>query len=490
MLGLLYLEPEENAVSNDSVVYDLSLDRAFEYIEPDNNRRREFLKILTNPPKNINNIRARQQTLRDFISNQLLLDELTDAVRRYSDAHKDFSHQRGALVTSSRINDESARSSLIVSASHLYEQLKRLKNISSVLHRYKLYSPLLQRVCCRLYALTEEHKETYDAMSSLMSRLRNITAEDSFTVTAHLTGDCRLSGCELSAITDCEIGGGIIGRLFGKNPLKGKLPQPNNNNNTLENSEGLRNSLLGEGFRETMTLVSSITASLYSEFEGLMPALEFYTIAIDYVRMLRHKGLPAVFPEICERPALDCRGLYDILLCFEQPNASGVVPNDMFLDDTSDGIIIRGENNSGKTVFLRSAGSAALLAQNGLPIPCDGENASCGIFGGIFTQFAAAEKEFEAGNDAGRFEQEVRELAAVIDKAVPDSLVLLNESFQTTAYSEGADGMYHILKYLTSQRIKWVIVTHLPELAPMFGDGNVVRMRTVEGYKLEKVNEL
>jgi len=159
------------------------------------------------------------------------------------------------------------------------------------------------------------------------------------------------------------------------------------------------------------------------------------------------------------------------------------------LGSDCEGIIIRGENNSGKTVYLRSVGSAALLAQNGLPIPCGSDNAVCGIFSGIFTQFAAAEKEFEAGNDAGRFEQEVRELAAVIESAVSDSLVLLNESFQTTAYAEGADGMYHILRYLTRGRIRWVIVTHLPDLAPMFG-GGIMRLRTEDGYKLSTVDVL
>nr|MBQ4320418.1 hypothetical protein [Clostridia bacterium] len=62
-LDLLYLDEEDNACTNDGVVYDLSLDRAFEYIEPDNNRRREFLKVLSNPPKGLKNIQARQQTL-------------------------------------------------------------------------------------------------------------------------------------------------------------------------------------------------------------------------------------------------------------------------------------------------------------------------------------------------------------------------------------------------------------------------------------------
>jgi len=496
---LLYLTPEDKPDTSENVIYDLSLDRVFEYVEPDVSKRREFLKRLSAPPRLRENIEERQLALRDFISNPTFLGELVAAVRTYAEAHDDFSRRRGKLVSDSRIGDGPARASLIITSSHLYEQLKHIKNISAVLRRYKLHSRLLGRLCCRLYALIEENAETFNELSELLGKLRNVTSEDTFTVTAHLSDDCRLSGCVLSTVDEYKSSHGIMKLFNGRTKaLKDKLMPESGNKYAIENSDGLRNSLLGEGLRETMSLITAMISGLYGELEALQSGLEFYSIALEYYRLMRRKDMPAVFPEITDTPALDCRGLYDLLLSFEQPNASGVVPNDVLLAPDTDGVIIRGENNSGKTVFLRSAGSAALLAQNGLPIPCgavgEDENARavCGIFGGIHTQFAAAEKEFEAGNDAGRFEQEVRELAAVIENAKSNSLVLLNESFQTTAYTEGAEGMYHILRYLTANGIKWVIVTHLPELSGHFEGGSerIVRMRTSEGYRLTEAEKL
>ena len=146
------------------------------------------------------------------------------------------------------------------------------------------------------------------------------------------------------------------------------------------------------------------------------------------------------------------------------------------------GILITGENNSGKTVYLRSVGTAQLLFQAGLPVPC--ESARMRIFSAVYTCYAAAEKEFVSGNDAGRFEQEVRVLSQLAERIQPNSLLLLNEVFQTTAYSEGAEGLYHILNYFTRHGVNFIAVTHLKELVLLYG-GRIRHLVTAPGYRIE-----
>ena len=146
------------------------------------------------------------------------------------------------------------------------------------------------------------------------------------------------------------------------------------------------------------------------------------------------------------------------------------------------GILITGENNSGKTVYLRSVGMAQLLFQAGLPVPC--ESARMRILCAVHTCYAAAEKEFVSGNDAGRFEQEVRVLSQLAERIQPNSLLLLNEVFQTTAYSEGAEGLYHILNYFTRHGVNFIAVTHLKELVPLYG-GRIRHLVTAPGYRVE-----
>ena len=123
------------------------------------------------------------------------------------------------------------------------------------------------------------------------------------------------------------------------------------------------------------------------------------------------------------------------------------------------------------------------LAQAGLPVPA--ESAHLRIYSTVITQFAEGEKEFEAGNNAGRFEQEVREIASLLEIAPPHSLVILNETFQTTAYDEGAEGIYHILRYLSKCGISYIIATHMHQLRDKLGS-DVVSYHVTPAHELER----
>ena len=53
-----------------------------------------------------------------------------------------------------------------------------------------------------------------------------------------------------------------------------------------------------------------------------------------------------------------------------------------------------------------------------------------------------------------------------------DSLVLLNEPFQTTAYKEGAAGLHGLMEYFSRISADYVITTHMTaELFPLMSDG-------------------
>ena len=68
------------------------------------------------------------------------------------------------------------------------------------------------------------------------------------------------------------------------------------------------------------------------------------------------------------------------------------------------------------------------------------------------------------GDVAGRFESEVKEVASIVNNIEPHSLVLFNETFQTTSYDEGKDAIYTILLLLTKINSQFIFVTHLTGL--------------------------
>ena len=193
---------------------------------------------------------------------------------------------------------------------------------------------------------------------------------------------------------------------------------------------------------------------------------------------MKQNGITLCFPTCSD--GYDIVGLRDLLLLTSIPNAGSVVPNDFRLDKRL-GVLITGENNSGKTVYLRSVGTAQLMFQSGLPIPA--ESAYMKIRSAVKTAYAAAEKEFTAGNDAGRFEQEVRVLSELFGSMPENSLLLANEIFQTTSYSEGAEGLFYILRSLGARGVSFILVTHLRELIPRFND-DALHLATSERFKL------
>ena len=144
--------------------------------------------------------------------------------------------------------------------------------------------------------------------------------------------------------------------------------------------------------------------------------------------------------------------IYDIHLIIEGLDRESIVTNDIRIEKDTDGVLFRGPNTSGKTSLLRAIGTAQIFAQAGLPVTAAAANIS--IRNAVYTQFSSAEKEFNVGDVAGRFEGGSGD-SRILDNLVPYSLILLNETFQTTAYAEGAEGIQHILEVLPRAKTKF-----------------------------------
>ena len=102
------------------------------------------------------------------------------------------------------------------------------------------------------------------------------------------------------------------------------------------------------------------------------------------------------------------------------------------------------------------------------------------LFKGIYTHFSSAEEEFDVGDVSGRFEGEVKAIAAIMDSVSRGSLVILNETFQTTAYDEGTEAIEGILKALVCLGCQYIFVTHLTGLFGLFGD-DVAKLESKSG---------
>ncbi|HEU5020694.1 MAG TPA: Smr/MutS family protein, partial [Bryobacteraceae bacterium] len=109
-----------------------------------------------------------------------------------------------------------------------------------------------------------------------------------------------------------------------------------------------------------------------------------------------------------------------------------VVPFSLTLDSETRTLLISGPNTGGKTVTLKTVGLVALMAQAGLPVPC--ESAELPLFGQVLADIGDHQS---IEQNLSTFSAHVARLREMALDVTPDSLVLLDEIGSATDPDEG-----------------------------------------------------
>ena len=137
-----------------------------------------------------------------------------------------------------------------------------------------------------------------------------------------------------------------------------------------------------------------------------------------------------------------------------------VVPVDVQVGDAIKTLVITGSNAGGKTVTLKIIGLFALMAQTGLFLPANADTQMP-----IFEQFFAdIGDEQSIEQSLSTFSGQMKNIAAIIEKANSSSLVLLDEICAGTDPKEGAALAMSIISRLHDRCVSTVLTTHYSEL--------------------------
>ena len=204
--------------------------------------------------------------------------------------------------------------------------------------------------------------------------------------------------------------------------------------------------------------------------------LEFYLGAVNLIELAKSAGLSMCRPKLLpksERKSV-MKGLYDMIYFSEcrlwnlrAKEKKTVVTNDIAFDDKSRMYILTGANNGGKTTFVRAIGICQLMAQTGLYVPCESCEISLADF--IYTHFP---KEEQTGIDASKFTTEIKEFKTISDTITPSSLLLMNESIQSTTPNECIEVSKELLKRFCMIGVRGILATHIVDLAELIDDIN------------------
>src|SRR6185312_8739414 len=123
-------------------------------------------------------------------------------------------------------------------------------------------------------------------------------------------------------------------------------------------------------------------------------------------------------------------------------------------------LLLSGPNTGGKTVLLKAIGLIAAMTKAGIPAPI-GPESRVALFDDCFAD-VGDEQSIEAS--LSTFSAHVKNLAEILDRATPDSLVLIDELGSGTDPAEGAALGAAIVEELTRRGAVTVATTHLGDL--------------------------
>lgn len=198
---------------------------------------------------------------------------------------------------------------------------------------------------------------------------------------------------------------------------------------------------------------------------------QFYLAYLELIAPLREAGLPFCYPTLSSEDKRELvRDAFDLALAIA---ASGrepsIVLNGYELQDGERVMVVTGPNHGGKTTFARAFGQLHHVARLGLPVPA--REARLLLTDAIFTHFPRQEATADL---RGRLEDELARLREILDRAGPQSVVVLNETFSSTSLEDGVRLGRRTLTDLLATDCLAVFVTFMDELAAF--DPRVVSM--------------
>lgn len=176
-----------------------------------------------------------------------------------------------------------------------------------------------------------------------------------------------------------------------------------------------------------------------------------------------------VRPALNESEILDIKGGRHPVIEKQLPAGENYVPNDIYLDDKTQQIMmITGPNMAGKSALLRQTALIVLLAQMGSYVPA--ESATLGLVDKVFTRVGASDN---LSKGESTFMVEMTETAAILNNLSSRSLVLLDEIGRGTSTYDGVSMAWAIAEHLHNHptyKAKTLFATHYHELNELTQD--------------------
>jgi DNA mismatch repair protein MutS len=412
------------------------------------------------PLKDLGGIRRRLDTVETFLKDQMNLRRLEEILRKIGDLERHVSklatrkmQPREAMMLRNSLRLMAPLRQLLFEfgSAQLDRRSQAFQDVSEALG-------LLDRY------LEEDPNNNLNTggviragLNAELDELRNISANGK-----DLLLDMQRREIERTGISSLKIG---YNKVFGyylevTHSHREKAPDDWMRKQTLTNAERYITPELKEYEEKILHAEERIIALETLLYNDLLEKLQAWLLAIQHNALqVAELDIFACFAQVALRrgyckPEVDAEETLDIragrhpVIETSLGRDETYVPNDVFLDNTQQQIIIiTGPNMAGKSALLRQTALIVLLAQVGCFVPAD--SAQIGLVDKIFTRVGASDN---ISSGESTFMVEMNETARIVNNATRKSLILLDEIGRGTSTYDGVS-------------IAWALVEHLHETA-------------------------
>lgn len=222
------------------------------------------------------------------------------------------------------------------------------------------------------------------------------------------------------------------------------------------NLNNRQQNLMAQERQEIRNILKHLSSMAREDIENLNE-IAFSLSELDFLQAKAKlaKAMKATEPSLSHDNSLYLRKARHPLIDPEK-----VVPNDIYLGEEFDTMLITGPNTGGKTITLKTAGLIQLMAQSGLFIPAE-ENSKVGVFKQVYADIG---DEQSIEQSLSTFSSHINDIIAIMKNVNDQTLVLIDEIGAGTDPEEGASLAISILDFLRKKDAKIMVTTHYPEL--------------------------
>ncbi|XP_039046820.1 DNA mismatch repair protein MSH4-like [Hibiscus syriacus] len=141
---------------------------------------------------------------------------------------------------------------------------------------------------------------------------------------------------------------------------------------------------------------------------------------------------------------------------------SDFVPNNIFISEASNMVIVTGPNMSGKSTYLQQVCLIVILAQIGCYVPA--QFATIRVVDRIFTRMGSMDN---LESNSSTFMTEMKETAFIMQNIAQRSLIVMDELGRATSSSDGLAIAWSCCEHLLSLNAYTIFATHMDNLSEL-----------------------